>query len=590
MQRAVQTILIILLLLVVAVVAFTNLGGSQYTAPAAPPTAWPSPTPLPSATLAPSATPLPSPTALPTPSPMPPTATSLPRKVVWIEPDLPPDLRNHAIGRLQTLSRSLNIEVISQSPPSAVDLRIGLNDEAGSTVVMTRTFAVAAPFATVADDLSQSKLQAFWRGDANALTPMFANEVRGAAAPTLLMSDDTRLWFERGFGPLSPTAKTRIVTAGELITAAQNTTSPVLALLPFNQLDQRWKLLWLDGQNLFDKQLDAAKYPFTARVYAKGDPTLLAALTPMTDRDLNKMTVVAMTGVTALSRGTAAQMEAKGLLYPGLLVRDWLRNADITHISNEVSFWEACPAPSFAATVQFCSHPKYVALLKDVGTDVIELTGNHLWDYGWQHFSTTLKIYEDMGWKTFGGGRNSTEAMKPLTMTVNGNTIAFIGCNWFGANWASDRLPGSARCGKNSQYELDLITAQIREAKAKGYLVIATIQYEEYYTYTATPNQKRDFQALRDAGAVVVNGSQGHHAQGFNVNEKGFIHYGTGNLFFGDQFDVGAHQTFIDRHVFYDGDYLGVEIKTAYIDDYSQPRPMRPNERAALLKLLFALP
>ena len=183
---------------------------------------------------------------------------------------------------------------------------------------------------------------------------------------------------------------------------------------------------------------------------------------------------------------------------------------------------------------------------------------------------------------------NSTEAMKPLTMTVNGNTIAFIGCNWFGANWASDRLPGSARCGKNSQYELDLITAQIREAKAKGYLVIATIQYEEYYTYTATPNQKRDFQALRDAGAVVVNGSQGHHAQGFNVNEKGFIHYGTGNLFFGDQFDVGAHQTFIDRHIFYDGDYLGVEIKTAYIDDYSQPRPMRPNERAALLKLLFS--
>jgi poly-gamma-glutamate synthesis protein (capsule biosynthesis protein) len=97
-----------------------------------------------------------------------------------------------------------------------------------------------------------------------------------------------------------------------------------------------------------------------------------------------------------------------------------------------------------------------------------------------------------------------------------------------------------------------------------------------------------DFKALRDAGAVVVNGSQGHWVQGFDVSAGGFIHYGVGNLFFGDQEGVGTHQTFVDRHAFYDGRYLGAELRSAFIQDYSQPRPMTPAERAQLLKTLFA--
>jgi poly-gamma-glutamate capsule biosynthesis protein CapA/YwtB (metallophosphatase superfamily) len=100
--------------------------------------------------------------------------------------------------------------------------------------------------------------------------------------------------------------------------------------------------------------------------------------------------------------------------------------------------------------------------------------------------------------------------------------------------------------------------------------------------------QVKDFKALRDAGAVVVNGSQGHHAQGFDVTASGFIHYGTGNLFFGDQADIGTHQSFVDRHTFYKGKYLGVDLRTAFIEDYSQPVPMKPADRANLLRTLFA--
>ena len=101
-----------------------------------------------------------------------------------------------------------------------------------------------------------------------------------------------------------------------------------------------------------------------------------------------------MTGVTALVRATAWTMERKGVLYPGEAIRDTLREADIAHISNEIPFSTGCPDPRpDQAALVFCSDPKYFDLLLDVGTDVIELTGNHFADRGPQGIWTvTLQL------------------------------------------------------------------------------------------------------------------------------------------------------------------------------------------------------
>jgi poly-gamma-glutamate synthesis protein (capsule biosynthesis protein) len=434
----------------------------------------------------------------------------------------------------------------------------------------SRYLAVAAPFPTVADGLSTAALRAFWEGDAAALAALSNNR----AAPTLFLTTETHNALAGLFGQPAANAQIKLVDQANLLAATWQARPAAFAILPFDQLEARWKLLHLDGINLFDKQANADAY--TLRV--GGGPA---------NRDVNRMTVVAMTGVTAMVRGTAVKMEQKGINYPGEKIRDWLVSADIAHISNEVSFREGCPKPSFNSGVVMCSDPKYIELLKYVGTDVIELTGNHLWDYGWQHLSTTLKIYEDLGWLYFGGGRTAATAHNPVKYNLNGNKIAFVGCNYFGSNWATDTRPGSARCGAKNQFQFDLLVPVIQQLVAEGYFVIATLQYTEFYTYAATAQQVKDFAAVRAAGAVIVNGSQGHHAQGFNVNEQGFVHYGTGNFFFGDQAGVGTHQTFVDRHVFYNGKYLGVDLRTAFIRDSSQPDPMNAKDRAALLTTLF---
>jgi poly-gamma-glutamate synthesis protein (capsule biosynthesis protein) len=541
------------------------------------------PTVPPTASALPTATVPPTPTIVPSPTP-------LPTKTIWIDPLLPANVHEALMTEATQFAESAGespVRIVLTTTAQA-DVKIAAGTEGAPLI--TRTFAVAAPFPTVADEISFENFKKFWAGDAAALANVSAD---GQTPPTLFMDADTRAALVLLLGEPADNAKIQLSLTENVLAEAWAAQGASLAVVPFDQLEARWKLLRVDGINLFEREADMAQYPLTLQVRAAGDADLLnqieSAITPSNNRDLSKMTIVAMTGVTAMVRGTAVKMEQNGVTYPAEKIRDWLTTADITHISNEVSFWDQCPPPSYNDGVTMCSNVKYMDLLRYVGTDVIELTGNHLWDYGFQKLGPTIDLYEQEGWRYFGGGRNIADALKPLTMTVNGNKIAFVGCNYFGVDWATTEMAGSAPCSPDDPKDLTYQINLIRQLRAEGYQVISTLQYEEYYFYQSTPQQRRDFAALRDAGAAVVNGSQGHHAQGFDVSNAGFIHWGTGNLFFGDQDAKGARQTFVDRHVFYDGRYLGVDLRTAFIVDDSQPVPMTPEERRELLNDLFAV-
>ena len=542
----------------------------------------PDPTPTPAITVIFHATPTPTPRPTPTP---------LPVKTIWVDPQLPASLRDGLARRMNEFALRAGSPARQVVLTSAADADVRVTVSSDGAPLITYTLAVAAPFPTVSDGVAFADFERFWRGEPAALASLSDD---GQTPPTLFLDAETHAIVSLLLGPPASSPNIQIVPAEEVISSAWAARPSSFSVVPFDRLEVRWKLLHLDGVNLFERETDANAYPLTLSVRAQGDPALvaeIAASTPtVSNRDLDRMTIVAMTGVTALVRGTAVKMEQKGITYPAEKIRAWLATADITHISNEVSFWENCPPPSFRSGVVMCSDPRYMELLRYVGTDVIELTGNHLWDYGYQRLIPTIEMYEQEGWGYFGGGRDLADALKPLTMTVNGNKIAFVGCNWFGVNWATERLPGSAPCSPDDPKDLTYQIEMIRQLREAGYNVIATLQYEEYYFYESTARQRRDFAALRDAGAVVVNGSQGHHVQGFDVSAEGFIHWGTGNIFFGDQtFSRGAQTTMVDRHVFYDNRYLGADLRTAFIEDLSRPVPMTPEARANLLRTLFAV-
>jgi poly-gamma-glutamate synthesis protein (capsule biosynthesis protein) len=297
------------------------------------------------------------------------------------------------------------------------------------------------------------------------------------------------------------------------------------------------------------------------------------------------MTVLAMTGVTALVRATASEMEKYGITYPGQDIREWLLSADITHISNEVPFAADCPYPNPTQTeIRFCSRDGYIQLLEDVGTDVVELTGDHFQDWGTEAMFHTLDLYRARGWPYYGGGSTLADGRKALLMENNHNRIAFIGCNEKRGSFAQadETHPGAAAC------DMEWMAGEISRLKQAGYLVIATFQHHEYYTYLPQADQQRDFRQMAEAGAVIVSGSQAHQPQGMEFLNGAFIHYGLGNLFF-DQYGLcsACREGLIDHHVFYDGRYISTELLPIQFIDYARSRPMTYDEATSLFQALF---
>lgn len=440
------------------------------------------------------------------------------------------------------------------------------------------TYALASAFPTIEDGITWEAFSSRWRG-----------AVEGS--PPILVTGDVRALLEERLGPAGP-GSVEDVPPESLLDSAW-TSRPALAVVPFGDLQAKWKVLDVDGRSPVRKGFQPEADPLTVTFGLAGNPAQVARVSRAlglasgsvrTNRDPDKLTVVVLTGVTALTRATAWRMQVRGVTYPDELIGDWLRGADITHVSNEVAFTPDCPpATANLDILVFCSQPGDLALLEDIGTDVVELTGNHVLDAGPAAFLYSMDQYDARGWKTYGGGRDLEAAGQPALFEHNGNRLAFLGCNEAGPPnaWATASGPGSLPCGR------DRLLPEIDRVRQDGYLPIFTFQWHEHYIPWPDPNQREAFLAAADAGAVVVSGSQAHQPQGFEFRGDSFIHYGPGNLFFDQMWSLEVRQEFIDRYVFYDGRLLSVELMTALLEDWAQPRPMTPDERATFLGTMF---
>lgn len=409
----------------------------------------------------------------------------------------------------------------------------------------------------------------------------------GTLSFPLLMSPETFKVFNAYWG--EPTSNSIEVMEESLMLEKVWKTPGAMAILPFDHLTSRWRALPVDGISPFDSN-------FSPQSYSLGVPVRMVMKQPITlsiqaDKNLfahyrrEQITFLAMTGVTALSRRTAQRMNEKGVLYPQENIGALLSSADLTHISNEVSFNPECP-PEKAQLREalFCSPPEYIQLLEAVGTDIVELTGNHNLDRGVEAYLYSLSLYKQRGWQVFGGGEAQAQASKPLLIENHGNRLAFIGCNQAGPEiaWAGENSPGAARC------DLSWMKEQVSSLRSQGVLPIVTFQSVETEDYRPAPMQRPgDYLQMAQAGAVIVSGSQSHAPQGFSFIENNLIHFGLGNLFF-DQTDTFlTSQAFIDWHVFYQGRYLGVWLIPIRLEDYSRPRLMTQDESLSLLKKVF---
>ena len=447
-------------------------------------------------------------------------------------------------------------------------------------------FATAVPFFTVEDEIDPDQLPILWRSMAGDET------VRKVVVSEVTAGVLSNLWGKAG-------SNVTIAEPSELLSVAEENPSAV-AILPFEEISPRWKILKLEGISPLDKPFDAEKYALSVFFHlnsttANGKDTSIivdqiANLIPSSNRDESKMTVLIMTGTTAITRGLAYKILINDTEYPIALVKEWFLSADLRHVSNESPFVIVCPHPDpYTSSLVFCTSPAMIEVLENIGINVVELTGNHIKDYGPENLAATIQMYEDRGWAYYAAGADSDSARQPVLLEHNGNRIAFIGCNAVGPDsvWAKEDRPGAAKC------DFTYLDKTIRELKAQGYVVVTTFQHEELSKEVGSPtvfmfDQKisGDFLSVAESGADIVQGSQAHYPMGFEFVGNSLIHYGLGNFLFDQMWEPNRNE-FIDRHIIYDGKYINTELLTAILMDWSQPTPMDAEQRAQFLSEIY---
>lgn len=528
----------------------------------APATATPSPIPA-TKTTEPTTTPILTPTQLPL--------------TYWISPILPEDLKE----------RFIPPEGFSEAEdPEKATLIIEAKEPGVSYLAEDAwIFTLTAPFFSLTDNVSFIEIvQSFNTNLGQEERPIPRLKTRAEDYPAVY-----QVIFDR------PRAQSIVGVANTSDLLPESVLSQdTWIFLPFHLLEPFWKVISIDGSSPLDENFDPFRYPLTLQYGMRGtDPNLEIdpGILPQGNYHPDQLSSLIMTGVTAMARDTAYEMEIQGVLYPGTEIREVMSAADLTHISNEVSFYEGCkfPDPDYTGFI-FCSNPEYIKLLDDLGADVIELTGNHNNDvralYKVDSVPTTLDLYEDYGMQWYAGGTNLTNAQAPLKIEHNGNKLAFIGCNSYGPEmaWATDDSSGAAPC-----QDWAWLKAAIFNLKQEGYLPIVTLQYQEDYFQNATPTAIRDFRPLAEAGAVIVNGSQSHVGKAMEFYADAFVHYGLGNLFFDQPEFYITYDSFIQKHFFYQGRHISTQLLTITVEDTAKPRFMTPEEREKFLSDLFDL-
>jgi poly-gamma-glutamate synthesis protein (capsule biosynthesis protein) len=491
----------------------------------------------------------------------------------WIDPTLPRFL-------IDQVTTSFDLEFVEFKDEAAVRFQSSEGDLLGYW-----TYVAAVPIHSLRSDLQSIDLLDYWQGNPQSDQDYDI---------TIVLSSETRDSLASIIGPPSE----------ENVSVLKNQESyqdywedpSILVIFPFDNISPDWTILAIDNVDPLSADFEQDKYLLTIPIRISADENVLINFdtdTNFSNYDTGKLSSIALTGVTAMVRDTAAIMEELGITYPASDIFPLLKNASITHISNEVPFAEDCPSPDpNQESLYFCSKDSYIELLDIVGADIIEVSGDHFADWGPEAMLHTLELYDQRGWQYYGGGKNLQEGLNPIFLEHNGNTFAFIGCNGKAHEkyaTASETNPGASRC----QY--DWMIDEIKRLMSEGFIVIATLQHEEVDSYHSIALQQYDFGRLAEAGATIVSGSQSHHPQGFEYTGSTFIHYGLGNLFF-DQWYLANYnpadhankdKSIIDFHYFYDNEYINTRFITMQFIDNAKPRLMTEDERELFLLEIY---
>lgn len=214
-------------------------------------------------------------------------------------------------------------------------------------------------------------------------------------------------------------------------------------------------------------------------------------------------------------------------------VLETVRSADIFYLNHEYTVSER-GEPLEGKYYTFRAKPERMALLEEMGTDLVSLANNHIYDYGEEAMVDTMDYLKEAGIPYVGGGRDLKEAERPSYFIVNGMKIGFVAAS------NAEKIHYTPSAGESSAgileaYDTALFSQVIQKASKECDYLIAYIHWgpEDENQYAAY--QTKQGKEFLDSGADIVVGGHPHVLQGIEYIDGKPVVYSMGDFWFNDE-------------------------------------------------------
>jgi hypothetical protein len=342
-------------------------------------------------------------------------------------------------------------------------------------------------------------------------------------------------------------------------------------LLDIEHLSNQFKTVLIDSLSFFD---EPSKYA----LWLKKDKPF----------DYQKrITKFMLTGCSAITRNTGLAADVNGAQFITKGVIDYFRDADLVHISNEVSISPTCVYQKYDPSYRFCTKERDFQALIDLRVTMVELTGNHNKDFGAEPYQLTMDWYKKNNIQTFGGGLNPEQANKPLIISLkDGKKMAFIGYN---ESCPLGECAVVANQSGANKYDREKARQTLTDLKKRQKidLVWVGFQFNEADSYSPTPSQSKIARDLIDMGADVVHGSQAHQIQKIEFYQGKPIFHGLGNFMFDQIHRIGVRQSYFLKNYLYKGRLIQSIPVFTFISDERIPVIASPEQTQVMRQIVF---
>lgn len=222
-----------------------------------------------------------------------------------------------------------------------------------------------------------------------------------------------------------------------------------------------------------------------------------------------------------------------------------MQSVDILMINNEFAFSRR-GTPLSGKAYTFRADPERISQILNIGTDILSLANNHVYDYGEEALLDTLETVEGADIPYVGAGRNLTEAMKPVYFIANGRKIAIVSATQIERSMNYTKEATDETAGVLKTLNPDKFLSVIEEAETCSDYVIAFVHWGTENTNNYGGDQVELGRKFIDAGADAIIGGHTHCLQGFDYYNGKPIIYSLGNYWFNDRtVDTGLSQLVI---------------------------------------------